>query len=315
MTRSSSRRRFLQFTGTATLASLTGCSSSILTSANKQPKYTLHIDAIDNSPVAYALYSPSNDELFGQPAKTALQAILPTGRYTTYGYTPLPDDEYVEHNGTYYQTKNIITGRKDVKRTVVRVSPVKEENVPDDAILIDSLKQPSARVLKILHSYSVSNGESSSADLLHGNAYVLRRPAEKNSRFVTGDLNGRVVTMTESGTWAYRVHVMREVITEAAYTALAILVAESREAFRGVVFGSRIDAELVPENVPPKARRILEEAIGSGQYTETAPLSPEFERALDLLGIGNTNSESVNGQLLWYDNEFYRYSLYINNPS
>ncbi|MFC6723105.1 hypothetical protein ACFQE1_01595 [Halobium palmae] len=313
MTWSSTRRRLLQLTGTATIAALPGCNSSILTGA-KKPEYTLNIQSIDSSPVEHALYEPG-DGIFGQPARTALQEILPTGRYTTYGYTSIPGNEYVEHDSAYYQTENTVTGRKNMTRTVVRVSTVNKENVPDDAILIDSLDRVNSRVIKILHSYSVSNGESSSADLLHEDAYVLRRPVEKDSRFVTGDLNGRVVTMTESGTWAYRVHVTREEIMEPANTVLSIPVAESREAFREVVFGSRIDSELAPENVSPKARRILNKAIRTEQYTENAPLSPGFERLLDLLGIGNIDSKFVNGQLLWYDDRFYRYSLYINDPS
>lgn len=315
MTDPLSRRRVLQLTGTVPLVTLTGCTSSVFGSSGNQPEYTLNIDTIEASPVEHALYEPSDDDLFGQPAQTALEEILPTGRYTTYGYTPLPDDAYAEHDGTYYQMETVVTGRKDVKRTVVQVSPVKEENIPDDAILIDSLKRPSARVLKILHAYTRSDGKTSTADLLHGDAYVLRRPTERNSRLATGDLNGRVVTMTESGVWAYRVHVTQDVITEPAYTAMAIPIAESREAFREVVFGSRIDSELSPENVSQKAQRILEEAIEKGQYAETVPLSTGFETILDLLNVNDSDSQVVNGRLLWYDDGYYRYSRYINNPS
>ena len=310
-----SRRRILQFTGATSLAMLAGCTSTVFGSSDAPAEYTLSITKIEASPVKHALYEPSDDEVFGQPARTALKEILPIGRYTTYGYKPLPDDAYVEYDGAYYQTENTVTGRKDVKQTVVRVSPVQQEDVPDNAILIDSLQQPSARVLKILHAYTRSNGKTSTADLLHGDAYVLRRPAEKNSRFVTGDLNGRVVMMTEAGVWAYRVHVTHDVITEPAYTLLTIPVAESRETFREVVFGSRIDAELTPEDVPQKAQRIIEEAIGKSQYVETAPLSPEFEMALGFLKVGDANSRVVNGKLLWYDDGYYRYSLYVNRTS
>ncbi|MBX0297250.1 hypothetical protein [Haloarcula nitratireducens] len=310
-----SRRRALHLAGTATLGTLAGCSASVFGSEDGQPEYTLNIDSIDVSPVEHALYKPDNDDLFGQPATIALDEILPTGRHTTYGYKPLPDDAYVEHEDTYYQTENIVTGRRDVKRTVVQVSPVDKDDVPDNAILVDSLQRPTARVLKILHSYTQTDGTTSSADLLHGDAYVLRRPAEQQSRLGSGDLNGRVVTMTDSGTWAYRVHVTREVITEPAYTALAIPVADSRETFREVVFESRIDAELAPENIPQNAQRILEEAIAKGQYAETAPLSTGFKTVLELLGVDETDSQVMNGRLLWYDEGYYRYSRYINTPS
>jgi len=53
--------------------------------------------------------------------------------------------------------------------------------VPDDAVLIDTLEQPSARALKILHSYTHTDGETSTAELLRGDAYVLRRPSERES--------------------------------------------------------------------------------------------------------------------------------------
>src|SRR6056297_3244335 len=108
---------------------------------------------------------------------------------------------------------------------------------------------------------------------LRGDTYVLRRPAELESRLATGDLDDRVVTMTESGTWAYRVRSTSEQIVETAYTALAVEVANSRPAFREVVFGSRSDAELTSPALPTEAQEILDQAIARETYTETAPLS------------------------------------------
>jgi len=186
--------------------------------------------------------------------------------------------------------------------------------VPDDAVLIDTLEQPSARALKILHSYTHTDGETSTGELLRGDAYVLRRPSERESRLATGDLDGRVVTMTESGTWAYRVRVTREQIVETAYTALAIEVADSRAQFREVVFGSRIDAELTPATLPTDAQEILDQAIARKTYTETAPLSESFDTVLEALGLGAVDT-GVTGKLLWYDGEFYRYALYVSPPT
>lgn len=218
------------------------------------------------------------------------------------------------HDGSYYQTKHVVTGRTQMERQLVRVDPVPKEQVPDDAVLIDSLEQPSARVLKILHSYTQTDGETSTAELLHGDAYVLRRPAERESQLATGDLDGRVVTMTESGTWAYRVHITREQIVETAYTALAIEVADSRSQFHEVVFESRIDTELAPAELPGAARELLNEAVAQETYTETAPISDTLDTVLEALGLGAVDT-ATNGKLLWYDEAFYRYSLYINPPS
>lgn len=305
------RRRALQTIGATTLTALAGCAAGVFGSGRSRTEYSLDLEPISASPVEHALYEPGDDTLFGDPARTALAEILPDGRYTTYGYEPLPDDAYVEHGGTYYRTENVVTGREEIERTLVRVASVPEAEVPDDAVVVDALDRPSARVVKILHGNAVSDGESSSAELLDGDAYVLRRPAETESRLATGELGGRVVTMTESGNWAYRLDVTRERVTETAYTALAVAVADSRERFREVVFGSRVDAELAPGDLSADVRTLLEEAVRKDTYEETTPLSEAFEALLAALGL--ETDETVNGRLLWYDGGFYRYGLYVDD--
>ncbi|ESP89762.1 hypothetical protein K933_02226 [Candidatus Halobonum tyrrellensis G22] len=252
--------------------------------------------------------------MFGAPARTALDAILPEGRYTTYGYKPLPTDAYVGYEGAYYQTKHIVTGRERTERSLVRVDTVADDEVPDSALLVDNLERPSARTLKILHTYTQSEGKSSAADLLRDDAYVLRRPAELESRLGTGDLDNRVVTMTESGAWAYRVTVTTERIVEPAYTAFAAEVAGSRDVFREVVLGSRVDAELTADSLSADVRSIIEEAVSAEMYAETPPLSDAYEATLGALGLHDVE-QAKNGQLLWYNEQLYRYSLYIVQPS
>ena len=309
------RRRILQIGGAATLIALSGCTTGNLLGSNETPsEYSLHVDSIDVSPVEHALYEPDDGALFGAPARTALDNILPDGRHTTHGYKPLPSDAYVAYEDSYYQMKHVVTGRTQMERQLVCIDPVSKEHVPDDAVLIDTLEQPSARPLKILHSYNQTDGQTGSAGLLRGDAYVLRRPAELESRLATGDLDDRVVTMTESGMWAYRVHMSREQIVETAYTALAIEVADSRARFREVVFGSRIDTELTPATLPTGGQEMLDQAITRETYTETAPLSESFDTVLEALGLGAVDT-AVNGKLLWYDEKFYRYALYVNPPA
>ncbi|MFD1687609.1 hypothetical protein [Halobellus litoreus] len=309
------RRQLLQVTGTVSLTALAGCSAAnVLDGEEPTEEYTLHIDAVNTSPTEYALYQPDDESLFGTPARTALQAIVPEGRHTTYGYKPLPSDAYVEHDGSYFQTKHVVTGQERVERSLVQVTPISEENVPEDAILIDALEQPSARVLKILHSYTQTGGRTSTAELLRGDQYVLRRPAEQESPLGTGELDGQVVTMTEDGTWAYRVHVTTERIVETAYTALAVNVASSRQQFRDVVFGSRIDATLTADELPTDARDRLDQTINRGSSSETAPLPDSFVTLLKALHLGAVNT-ATNGKLLWYDDALYRYGLYVNDAS
>jgi hypothetical protein len=308
-----SRRRVLQVGGAAALTALAGC-AGLPGSSDDASEYSLTVDSIDVSPVEHALYEPDDGPLFGAPARAALEDVLPDGRHTTYGYTPLPDDAYVAHDGSYYQTKHVVTGRREMERSLVRVDPVPEEQVPDDSVLVDSLERPSARTLKILHSYTQTDGETSTADLLRGDAYVLRRPAERESRLATGDLDGRVVTMTDSGAWAYRVRVTTERVLETEHTALAIEVADSRARFREVVFGSRIDAELAPADLQSDARDVLEQAVARETYTETTPISEPFEAILGALGLRAVDT-GVTGRRLWYDGAYYRYGLYVNPAS
>lgn len=307
------RRRALHALGTAAAASIAGCSSSIIGS-DQSTEYRLTVDPIDVSPVEHALYEPGDEPLFGEPARTALSSILPDGRHTTYGYEPLPEDAYVEHESTYFQTKYVVTGRTELDRSLVRLDPVPSEDVPDSARLVDSFERPTARVLKILHSHAQTDGEGGSSDLLREDAYVLRRPAERESRLGTGDLDGDVVTMTDTGTWAYRVRSSRERITEPANTVLAVEVADSRSAFREVVFADRIDVELAPTALPAESRQLLEDAIARDVYRESAPRSDTFERLLEALEVANVET-AVTGRLLWYDDGYYRYALYRNEVS
>lgn len=310
------RRQLLRSAGATSLTALAGCSAARpFGTGDATTEYTLRVESVSASPVEYALYEPDDDDaLFGAPARTALQAIVPEGRHTTYGYKPLPSDAYVAHDGSYFQTKHAVTGRERRTRSLVRVEEVPKETVPEDAVLIESLERPSARALKILHSYTQTNGQTSSADHLRGDAYVLRRPAERESRLGTGELDGRIVTMTEDGTWAYRVAVTTAEIVETAYTAFAVEVADSRRAFRDVVFGARIDATLAPDDLPPDARDRLERAIARGSLSETAPLPEPFRTLLGALDLGSVDS-MANGKLLWYDGDLYRYGLYVNETS
>jgi len=306
------RRSLLQSTGVVSLTALAGCATTdVLGDDDTTTEYTLDIDPIDVSPTAYALYEPDGDALFGDPARTALEAILPDGRHTTYGYKPLPDDAYVRHRNAYFQTKHAVTGRDRLARSLVRVERVPEENVPDDAIPIDTLERPSARVLKVLHSYMQSDGRGSAAELLHGDSYVLRRPAERDSQLGTRDLDGRVVTMTESGTWAYRIAITTGQIVEPAYTVFAVQVASSHHAFGDVVFGSRIDAELASDDLPADAVDLLERTIDRRSTEESVPLSDSFVTLLEALKL-RTVDTGENGRLLWYDGDLHRYGLYVN---
>ena len=309
---SPSRRRLLQATAPAVLAGLAGCTSDGFGNSDQPTEYTLSIDTVDASPTEHALYEPSDDALFGDPARAALAAIIPDGTHRTYGFTPLPEDSYVAGESRYFQTDSAVTGRQEMDRTLVRVAALESETAGDTAIHVDSLKRPSARVIKILHSNNATRGAGASADLLRDGAYVLRRPAERDSRLATGDLDGRVVSMTEDGGFPYRVSVTTESIHETEYTTRAIPVADSEAAFREVVFAAEIDADIDGESLSTAACELLDRTLG-GEYTESTPLSTEYEAVLAALGVA-TDDDSLNGKLLWYGEQLYRYGLYIDQP-
>jgi hypothetical protein len=306
------RRRILQGAGVAAAASVAGCAAGLLPGGEAKREYRLTVRPVDVSPLEEALYEPDPDDVFGASARAALSAILPEGRYTTYGFRALPEDAHLEHEESYYQVAHVVTGRERLERSLVRLEDVPEGDVPADALGLDDLDRPSARVLEILHVDAMADGESGAARELRGDAYVLRRPGELEGPLASGELDGAVVTMDEGDDMAYRVSRTREPVLETAHTVTAIPVADSREAFREVVFASRMDAELAPADLSSDARSILEEAIEQPRYVELAPVSTGYDALLGKLGLAEVE-EAAGNRRLWYDGDYYRYALFVND--
>jgi len=306
---SPSRRRLLHAFGSAGTAAFAGCNGRFGGSSPAR-EYALDVDRIDASLVAFALYEPGDDPVFGRPARTALDEILPTGTHTTYGYESLPEDVYVRHDGSYYVTQVVVTGRKAVTRRAVELTRVDEDETDEtaDAVQVESLPQADARVLKILHSYEWTDGRGSVSDLVDDGRYVLRRPAEANGRLAT-DLDGRLVAMDEIAT--YRVDVAEVTLTEPAYTARAVEVATSRDGFAAVAAATRVDCHLGSSDLSASERDLLEQAVARDVYRETEPLSGPFVALLDALGLESVE-DGKTGQVLRYDEELFRYGLYVN---
>jgi len=307
------RRTALHLAGTTVATALAGCASFTPgSSTNPTQEYSLSLDRIEQPLVEYVLYQPG-EGVYDQPARRALSAILPDGRHTTYGYKSLPEDAYVAHEDRYYQTKIVVTGEQRMARPLVRVTAIPQDQVPEDAPTVDSLAQPVGRVIKILHSYTVTNGVSGSAELLRDDAYVLRRPYELNSR-LTDDLDGQIVAMDAESHWAYRINVATEHLYEPAYTALAIEVATTTDAFRDIAFAARVDTRLDPADLNTPVQQLLEQVIARDTYRETTPLSTEYAHLIDALDLEQVETAS-NGHHLWYDDTLYRYGLYINHAN
>lgn len=305
------RRTALRIGGTAALTSLSGCSAlARLLSGGRRYEYTLTVDDAAQSLVEHALFDPDAESPFADSTRAALDAILPDGRHVTSGYEPLPSDAYVTYDGRYFQTDVVVTGRERVERTLVRAEPVDADAVPDDARSVEDLPRASGRVVEILHGYHSTDGEGSAADLLHGDAYVLRRPAERDGP-IADDLDGEVVRVDADGPWAYRIDRSTEPITETVYETFAVEVAPDRAAFREVALATRVDATVDPSALGPDARSLLESTIDGQRHHEETPLSDEFSVVVGKLGLEDV-TVGENGLYLWYDESLYRYGLYVH---
>lgn len=308
------RRTALQVAGTAGLASLAGCSALADLFSQDAREYALTVDSVAESPVEHALYDPADEALFERAASAALADILPDGRHETTGFEPLPADSYVEHDGRFFQTDAVVTGRERVERTLVRAERVDPDGVSGDVTPVESLPEASARVVKILHSNAAGGGsDAAAADLLENGAYVLRRPAELEGP-IAGDLDGDVVSMDADGHWTYRLRIDTESVREPVYETFAVEVAADTDAFRDVVLATRIDADLSGTTLEPATRRRLDDAIEAGTYRETTPLDPPYRRLIEHLGLADVDV-GKDGLLLWYEESLYRYGLYVSPVS
>lgn len=127
---------------------------------------------------------------------------------------------------------------------------------------------------------------------------------------IPSDLDGNVVAIDSEGNWAYRVSVFESKLYEQEYTAVAVEVATSEAAFRRVVFGAVVDKRLRSADLSLAEREVLERTIERDVYRESTPLSDAFKNLLSILGL---EMETVrNSHVLWYDDQPYRFRLYVN---
>ncbi len=312
------RRHALQALGSVSVLGLAGCTTSTgLFGSQQTTQYRLTIDPVNQSLTEAALYEPSDSALFGEPARTALDEIIPDGTYTTYGYRPLPtegtlgmDAEYAAGDTQYYQIATVVTGRQQVDRHLVRVTDLPK---PQATVTpIDTLPQPSHRCLTILIGHARSRGQLHTEELRE-DAYVLRRPAELNSQLVTGDLDGAAVTLDPESQMAYRISVVTATVTEPVYTTHAIPVASSAAQFRQSLLAAEVDVELDSSVLSAQARHIFYQARQNG-YVATPPHEEGSKELLTALELGDTEV-STGWRLLWYDDQLYRYTLQVTEAS
>ena len=304
-----SRRQLLQAAGVSTLAGLAGCTTiDSLVGDDGSEAYRLEITPFAESLSESTLYEPSSNEPFAEPAETALSAVLPDGEHTTYGFKSVPDDVYVEHDGRYFQLIYVVSGRREIERDTISLEPIeKAAELPAELPQPDEFSRTTERVLTVLHVSQAGGADSPLADELDNGGYVLRRPAERESRLATGELDGTVFAMTDGTAFAYRIRRTTNTRSEPRYVLRAIEVADSEPVFTETLRATEIDVELNAETLSTAVTTVLAEAIGR-PYTEPRPISDAFDATLKLLAVDTTELPVFNATL-WYDEQAFRYSV------
>jgi len=302
-----SRRDAVRAAGAGATAALAGCLGA-LGGGDDGRELTLVLYRQDRPLVESVPYEPGDDALFGDPARAALSAVVPEGTHEAVGYRPIPEGEYVARDGRYYQIAVTVTGRRRVERPLVTGERVEETT--DDAVTPGDLPRAGGRVAKLLFTHAVTDGQGGPEEGMRGDAYVLRRPAERADG-LPERLDGLTVRVGDDpGGPGVDLAVERRTLAEPVYATRALPVADSPERFRSVLLETHVNAVIDRERLPEPAQEALVQARADG-YAETAPLSDAYATLLDRLGFAEPY-ETANGRTLLLDDEPYRYGLYVN---
>lgn len=301
----STTRRALLASATSGGLLFAGCSTLPLSESESSSTYKLVVQSFDGTLSEAALWSPGTP--FDDTRERALDTLFESGSVTATGYEPVPDGEYVERDGTYYEVATVLTGRERVERPVVRFElRSDEETGVTSPTTLDGLDRIDARIAKILHVESRTDGQVSQTDLLHRGGYVLRYPDEREGAFAPPD----PVETVRVHDRVYRVRVSTETLADPVYTAHAVEVATTEAAFADVATAAIVDETVDPATLPEEARDLFRRALTGEGVEETRPLSEAFATLLDVLGLGD---ETTNGRHVLYDGEPYRYALYVDD--
>lgn len=317
-----SRRDLLAGASGLALSALAGCQSlADVGSSDPEYEYALSLDRVD-SLAERALWKPTGDrDHWSDERRAAWRTATDGGEYTTYGYAPIPDDEYTERDGTYYALTTEITGQKRIERSILRLRWVGREDDlddPPDATPMDELPpfDGNAAMLAYFAARGRHSGGGAPWESIERGGVVYRNADEAESELVPEPDHEYLKT---HGT-VLRVDVVRRTLPEPEYTTTARRVADSEEAFAPVAEAALVDAYLDTYSLSTAEGDILREARRQQSYAETTPLSDSYRSVLEALGLegslyfgGGKDPESVNRKFLKWQGDHYRYSLYVND--
>lgn len=319
-----SRRRFLAGASGLALPALAGCQSldaESLAGNDSEYEYALSLDRVD-SLAQNALWRPAEDrDRWSDERRDAWRTVTDGGAYATYGYTPIPDDEYTERDGTYYALSTEVTSRKRIERSVLRLRWVGREDDlddPPDATPVDDLPpfDGNAAMLAYFAARGRHSGGGAPWDAIERGGVVYRNAEGVESELVPEPDHEYLKT---HGT-VLRVDVVRRTLSEPEHTTTARKVADSPEEFAAVAEAALVDSFLDTYSLSAEETEILREARSRESYAETTPLSDAYRGVLEALELegslyfgGGEGPDSVNRKFLKWQGDHYRFALYVND--
>ncbi|MFB6170887.1 MAG: hypothetical protein ABEJ23_00010 [Haloarculaceae archaeon] len=315
---SSTRRTVLAAVGSAGAAALAGCADL---GSRSRRSYALDVDRLDHPIGAYARWQPDDgtDHPWAAERRAAWEAAVTGERYTTYGYPPLPDEEYTEREGRYYRLHVDVTGSERIERSVLRLRWVgRAEDADVDAVPYEGLPPLDRRAVvpAYVAARARENGGGAPWAVVERGGAVYRHLDDAESELAPTPGHAYVAV---HGT-VLAVEVSQERLVEPAYTATATQVADSPAAFERVADAALVDVRLAPRDLSAAARDLLVRTVGGDAYREETPLSEAYRdllAALDLRELLALSPDACRGEVrndryLRFDGDYHRYACYVN---
>lgn len=290
-----SRRTFLAATGAASTSLLAGCDA-----LSPPPTARVELTADQQSAAEFAhVWEPSGPR--ATEMRDAIDAAVAGERYVTVGYPPIPADNYVERDGTYYRTDTVPVGRETNQRYVLRLEQVgdsESENTPD-ATSIDAL--PEADRSAVRRAYFAARaapdepgGEWGGApwDTIEYGGAVYRRTDPADSELIP-EPEHRYVEL-EIGL-VYEVSVSRERLTEPVVRADVTPIADTETGFTEAVLAAELTTTFRSANLSNDAVAVLNDLTEQLEYAESAPVSAGYARILQRLDLGEATTLPTEG--------------------
>ena len=306
----------------ATPVTVAGC-QSVPGERGNGLTYALDVDSVGKSLVAHTTWAPPEGDVpWILVARDAWRTATGGGTYVTYGYAPVPGEEYTVREGWYYLLQTTVTGQKDIERPVLRlewVGHADELAKPPDAVDYQSLPPLDRKAVEVAFfaARARESGGGAPWELVERGGYVYRHLTMGRSELVTHREHRYV---NYEGV-ILRVRAGRETLPEPKYETTAKRVANSKRAFARVVDAALVDARLSGASLSAEARQLITTATGAGAYRETTPLSSEFRETLRALHLRRylslSESDAPTGEsdrYLEFDGTYYTYALFVSPP-